>query len=212
MRSRGTRLILVRHGETDWEQVKNPESQSSGRLLGSTDVGLSTRGELRARAVGTALKRENITRIVASPLKRAITTAQVIASELNLSVTTHEALREIDFGACEGLVFEELATAFPETHREYLAQGSEISFPSGESFSAFRSRVEAGLKSLLAVHDGHTILVVTHGGVIRVALCALFKWSPEMFWNIKVDYGSLTSVGVYGKKVLMERINYTVEV
>jgi broad specificity phosphatase PhoE len=207
------RIILARHPETEWQNVKDPESQRVGqRLLGSTDVSLSSIGHKRANCMGVMLKLEGITKVEASPLKRATTTAHIISSSISsIPVRTHEALREINFGLCEGLTFEELGEKFPETHRMYLAQGKDVSFPGGESFGSFQIRVETWLRNLLETNDNETILVVTHGGPTRVMICSLLGWPIETFWRIRQDYGGITVIGIYGERRIIERINNKVE-
>ena len=206
--SKGLRIVFVRHPETEWGNVKDPESSTKGqRLLGWTDVALSSIGVERASNLSLRFREEGITRIETSPLKRAVLTAQMIAADISVPLVFQEDLREINFGSCEGLTFEELESKFPAVHKAYLAQGSDVVFPEGESFEGFRSRVKRWLNSLLASHDGETVLVISHGGVIRVALCLLLDWSPETFWSLRQDYGGITSIGVYGDRRIIERIN-----
>ena len=208
MSPKSLRLIFVRHPETEWEDVKDPESNKAGqRLLGSTDVSLSAKGRMHAEHLSQLLQGEGISYIESSPLERARVTAQAISSKINILPVFREELREINFGDCEGLTFEEVRVKFPNVHRDYLMQGSEVSFPGGESFSGFRTRVHAWLGKLCTSHDDQTVLVVTHGGVIRVALCALLGWPPETFWNLRQDYGSINVIGLYGDRRVIERIN-----
>ena len=194
--------------ETEWQNVKDPDSRAAGqRLLGRTDVPLSKEGMVRSEKLAAALQKEPLVAIHSSPLQRARVLADMVSGASGVPVVYTDALREIDFGDCEGLVFEDVEKQFPNTHHAYLSGALDIAFPNGESFPAFRARVGRWLEELVATGQDGTHLVVTHGGVTRAALCYLLGWPPETFWHIKQDYGCMNVVGVYGSVRVIERIN-----
>jgi broad specificity phosphatase PhoE len=152
-----TRLLLVRHGESEWN--------ASGRWQGRSNPELSDKGREQARAAAAALEGFEGP-VVSSPLQRALETAEILAAGIGAQeVRTEDDLSEIDVGEWAGLTNDEIAVRFPA---EFLArqQGSLDCFPGGESQSDFRRRVRAVVEKLGGEHGGREVLVVTHGGVI----------------------------------------------
>ncbi|MWC00039.1 histidine phosphatase family protein [Agromyces seonyuensis] len=171
------RILLVRHGETDWN--------AAGRVQGTTDIPLNDRG--RAQAAGLAARladsaeRARIVRVVASPLQRAADTAAAIAASLGLPVSELDAdLAEQHFGAFEG-------RTWADVHAEH-----EGPLPGVESHEDAIARVTAAL-TRHAVPEG-TLLAVSHGGVIN-AINARLAARPEDYVraeNVSVHEYTLT--------------------
>lgn len=161
------RLWLVRHGETTGE--------SSIRYHGSNDVPLSELGRAQIAALAPWLHGAEFVRVVHSPLQRAAESAAILGEHLQLPrdrFTADERLREISFGACEGLTREEIDAAFPDFWRAHGA-GEIDAFPQGEARSAFAARVAAAFDELLAQPWQGDLLVVAHRGIVRQGLCSL---------------------------------------
>jgi len=138
-----TTLLLVRHGETDWN--------AEHRWQGHTDVPLNERGREQARALAEQLAAEPVDAIYASDLSRARATAEVVAERLGLPVTVDPELREIDVGSREGLTGEEVGD------REW----------DGELHEAHAERVLRAVHRIAAAHPTGRVLVVAHGGCLR---------------------------------------------
>lgn len=139
-----TKLLLVRHGETDWN--------ADGRLQGQTDRPLSDFGRKQARRLADELAAEGFEAIYSSDLARARETAEIIGARLGLPVELDSDLREKDWGTWEGL------TAVERDRVEFA----------GESTEAHQERILRALRRISQSHpDGTSILVVTHGGSIR---------------------------------------------
>lgn len=153
-----TRLLLARHGETDWNAV--------GRWQGHADPPLNARGRAQALGLAEGLVDVGIDVVVSSDLARAAETATIVARRLGLSVTHDPGLREIDVGSWSGLTRQEVAARFPEGYA--LWQSGAIGHD-GETREQLASRVERALLRLGALHEGQTVLAVTHGGAIRAA-------------------------------------------
>ena len=148
-----TLLYLVRHGETEWNFQR--------RIQGSTDVPLNDTGREQARATGRLLSRRNWDLVVASPLSRALETASIIAEEIGLpSPTPIDGIVERNYGAAEGMTDRELAATFL----------GDSPVPGRESREAVAARVIPALLQLAEQHHGESIIVVSHGGVIRSVL------------------------------------------
>jgi broad specificity phosphatase PhoE len=159
MPDRLTRLILVRHGET--------EGQSSVRYYGVTDVPLSALGRAQAHAARARIPGETFEAVWASTLSRAWESARLIAPRHPVRIESD--FREIDFGRWEGLTREEIELADPDLHAEWQRKEPGFEFPGGESRSLFRDRVACGLRSLRG-SGVQSALVVAHKGVLRTLL------------------------------------------
>ncbi len=152
-----TTLLLVRHGETDWNRA--------GRWQGHSDTPLNERGREQAR--GLAKQLDGVDVVYSSDLERARETAEILAEELGAEVHLDRRLRERGFGAWEGLTSDEIERRFAEAHRRWKARegfGAE----DAEPFDSFAARVQAFLADALRLHPGETVLVIAHGGSIRV--------------------------------------------
>ena len=152
-----TTLLLVRHGETDWNR--------EGRWQGHSDTHLNELG--REQAARVAAELDGVDVIYSSDLARAKETADVVASRLGLDVLVDERLRERSFGAWEGKTGPEIEAKFRDAHARWLA-GEGPGADDAEPFADFGARVEAFLRDVLARHPTETVLVVAHGGSIRV--------------------------------------------
>ncbi len=154
-----TTILLVRHGETDWDVER--------RVQGHSDRPLNATGVAQAAALVEELAGENIEAVYSSDLARALDTATGVAVARGLQVTVLTELRERDFGSWEGLTDTEIQERFPEAQSE----------PWGDAETAeeVSERVLAALHRIAADHPGGQVLVVTHGGPLRAVLrhCAV---------------------------------------
>ncbi|MBN9142097.1 MAG: histidine phosphatase family protein [Micrococcales bacterium] len=148
-----TELYLVRHGETDWNAAR--------RIQGRTDIPLNDAGRAQARQAAELLGRRRWDAVYASPLSRAHETAAIIADRLGLGeVTDVDALVERDYGAAEGMSFEQIEALYPEGVRA----------PGQETRAEVAGRVVPALLALAERHPGERLVVVSHGGAIRSVL------------------------------------------
>jgi probable phosphoglycerate mutase len=151
-----TLLYLVRHGETDWNRAR--------RIQGLTDIRLNETGREQARATGRLLARRSWNAIASSPLSRAAETAQIIAAELSLpEPALLDSLIERNYGDAEGLTDEELSERY----------GSMVPVIGRESREAVVRRTVPALIQLAEQHSDGSVVVVSHGGVIRSVLMAI---------------------------------------
>jgi broad specificity phosphatase PhoE len=152
-----TTLLLARHGETDWNR--------DGRFQGHADTSLNARGREQAQALAEGVNGVEV--IYSSDLKRATETAEVVAERLGLEVTVDSRLRERGFGAWEGLTRAEIEASFREEFDRWR-MGDGSGADDAEAHEAFAGRIEAFLADVLARHPDQTVLVIAHGGSIRV--------------------------------------------
>jgi glucosyl-3-phosphoglycerate phosphatase len=152
-----TTLLLARHGETDWNR--------DGRWQGQSDTPLNELGRDQARELAETL--DGIDAVYSSDLARARETAEIVAARLGLEVEVDERLRERSFGAWEGLTMEEIERRYEQAHGRWRA-GEGHGADDAEAFDAFAARVQSFLEEVLRRHPDETLLVVGHGGSIRV--------------------------------------------
>ncbi len=153
-----TAILLVRHGETDW----NRES----RFQGHADPPLNERGREQARVLADGLAGESIASVYTSPLRRAFETAQVIAARLGSDLRVLEGLREIDVGSWTGLTRTDIERRFPEAFARWLTLDGH-GWDDGETYEQLTSRVVSAVREIAAANPGRQVVVVTHGGAIR---------------------------------------------
>ena len=151
-----TRILLARHGETDWNRL--------GRWQGHADPPLNDAGRAQAAQLAERLAGDGIAAIYSSDLTRASQTARVVADRLGLDVVEDRGLREIDVGSWSGLTRTEVEQRFPEGDARWL--GGVIGHD-GETRDELTLRVVGAVERIAAAHPEGTILVVTHGGAIR---------------------------------------------
>lgn len=149
-----TRLILIRHGETDW----NVE----GRYQGQADPPLNDRGKAQARRLAEELEGIGLEVLYASPLRRALHTAQTIAERLDLPLHIEPRLMEIHLGRWQGLLWTEIAARYPDLFRRWQTEPWEVTPPGGESLAQVQARVYAAVDDILARHPGRCVGLVTH--------------------------------------------------
>jgi probable phosphoglycerate mutase len=153
-----TTLLLARHGETDWNR--------DGRWQGLSDTRLNDLGREQAEALAADLD-DAVDVVYSSDLARARETAEIVAARLGLEVRLDPRLRERGFGAWEGLTTAEIENRFAESHRRWRA-GEGAGAEDAEPFAAFAARIHAFLEDAVRQHPGQTVLVIAHGGSIRV--------------------------------------------
>ncbi|MFE6842342.1 bifunctional RNase H/acid phosphatase [Streptomyces sp. NPDC057686] len=185
-------FVLLRHGET----VLTPQKRFSGS--GGADPELSPAGRRQASAVAGALAaRGTVQTIVSSPLRRCRETAQAVADRLGLEVTVEEGLREVDFGAWEGLTFAEVKERFPDDLQAWLDSPKAAPTGGGESFAAATRRISATRDRLLAAHAGRTVLLVTHVTPVKMLVRLALGAPPESLFRMELSAASLSAVAYY---------------
>lgn len=178
-----TSIILVRHGETDWNVAR--------RVQGQSDRPLTERGRSQAHALAEALAGERLDAVYASDLSRARHTAEAVAAPRGLEVRTDPRLREKHFGTWEGLTDSEVLARFPHARPGHWGDG--------ETPDEVVNRVLESLRAIAATHPGERVLVVTHGGPLRAVLrhCEL-EWQRAIVncevARIEIQNGELRSV------------------
>jgi broad specificity phosphatase PhoE len=170
-----TCVLLVRHGET--------QETAERRYPSLRDLPLSPRGLQQAEVLARALQRVGLAAVFASSSRRARETAASLVVQHNLELRVVPELVEMGFGQLGGLSLDEAAMAFPSALKSWLDNPFEVTLPEGEPFLDFVGRVRRARQRIMREWAGHTIAVVTHGGVIAVWRCLEEGRPWSDFWR-----------------------------
>ena len=173
-----TKIMLVRHGMTEWN--------ATGKIQGQSDTNLAPDGVHQARLLTAHFLFDTVDAIYSSDLHRAMTTAEVIASRFNLEIIPVKEFREINFGIWEGKEFEVIAKEDPTGFKQFFLQPDMILFKDGETFAEVQNRAMTMLKRIVNdIGDNKQIVIVTHGAVIRTIIASILEMPLRKLWTIK---------------------------
>lgn len=198
------RYLLIRHGQTDWNV--------SGRIQGQSDVPLNAVGEQQVVALAKGLASTPIDAVYTSDLTRARATAEAMVNPRGLDIRMEPRLREVHFGEWEGFTYEELLNRIPGFSKAWEAWNADRVYrapPGGESLLQFSERVEAALADVRAVHEDGTVALVSHGGSIRMAFCALLGLPLTSYWQMSVHNTSVSEIEMRERGPVVVRWNDT---
>jgi alpha-ribazole phosphatase len=193
-----TRLVLVRHGE--------PAERVRGRCYGRLDIGLSAVGRRQMQHTRRGLRGAPISAIYSSPRRRALESARMLTAGRRV-VAVDDRLGEMDFGDFEGLTYDDIATRFPDTYEEWMTRPTQVAFPGGETFDAMVARVHDVLEDVRRTHAGDTVVLVSHGGVNRIALAAALDLQPCRIFRLDQAYACLNVIDYFGDEPLVRLMN-----
>jgi alpha-ribazole phosphatase len=185
------KIILVRHGQTEWNALK--------KYQGQIDIPINNVGRDQAARAGKYLAdREKVEAIYCSDLSRTRETADIIAGSLNLKPIPDKRLRELSFGLWEGLTFTEVYEKYPQEFDNWYNDTFKIKVPEGESFNDLIERALSVIKEIINKHTG-TVVVVTHGGVVKGILSQTVQEND--LWKTTVEPGSITYIEATEEKL-----------
>jgi alpha-ribazole phosphatase len=184
-----SRIYLIRHGET----------ANAGEVCfnGHFDIDLSDEGKKQSILIAKSLKKLPIKAIYSSDLKRTQIGAKFIADELNLSHIPCQELRELAFGDWEGLSISEVNLKYPDKLKERLQNIELFQVEGGETIFQLKNRVIPKFKSILANHPSDSIVILCHGGVIRIILAYILEISVKNLFRINQPYASVNIIQYY---------------
>ncbi|OGO35169.1 MAG: alpha-ribazole phosphatase [Chloroflexi bacterium RBG_16_57_11] len=200
-----TRLLIVRHGQTDWN--------TSGRFQGQTDIPLNQTGVRQAQAIAELLSTEKPEVIYTSDLTRAWKTAEIIhgalPKERRGQLIAEPRLREMCFGMWEGLTYGEIQARQPRVLQRWESDLKHNAPPGGETLLELAARVEAAYASILAAHPGGTVLLVAHGGPLQLLIAQALGMPAGRFWQLHLSNASLSELRVYPEGAMLNLLNCT---
>lgn len=196
------RLIIVRHGETEWNRLRKTQ--------GVTDIALSARGRRQAKKLGGRLRGFAVRCVYTSPLMRARDTGSAIALSCGAPVVVDDDLLEIRFGAWEGLTFEEIGQNYPE-ELTLWNRSPECCVPPGESesLSQVAARVERFLTDILQKHPNDTVAAVSHSIPCKVLVALGIGLPLSRIHSLRMDNASMTVVDFYEERAVLRQFNDT---
>ncbi len=203
MRRSGIRIILVRHGETEWNRLH--------RFQGLSDLPLNSKGHKQAQALASALKEETLTAIYSSPLRRAIQTAGHIGNfHPAIPLLKKAELVEMNLGEFEGMAAQDWAGRYVEFRRNWEKNPANLAMPGGESLQEVQHRAMDGLQKILERHPpGSSLLLCSHNFVIVSLLCFASKTPLDQFREMRQDTAALNVIHWQETEFLLETINDT---
>lgn len=193
------RLYLVRHGET--------ELNKEFRFIGRTDIGLSENGRLQAETVAERFSKKKIKAVYSSDMLRAVQTAEIITEPHGLNVKQVEGLREIDFGNWEGLTYYEIEEMDGDHLTAWIEDPININIPKGETWEHFESRVLKSLSSIIEEEKDGEVIIVSHGGPIKLLVGHYYGRDPEFFSSFWPSPGTVSVVEIMGGKAQILVLN-----
>ena len=198
-----TTILLVRHGEVAGNVGDKPT------FVGWNDLPLNESGLGQAQAVAQYLQSEKLAAVYSSDLQRAKNTAEAIASHHNLPVQIDADMREVNYGAWEGLGEVDLLREYSEQWTSRQNDPWNVAAVEGESYAQMWQRFLPKWNLLVGKHVGETVVLVAHNGLIRMLICHLMGAPFENFKRVHVSNGSVSRIGASPAGVLLRSINET---
>jgi probable phosphoglycerate mutase len=195
------RLLLVRHGETEWNRLR--------RFQGRTDLPLNDRGRDQAMSLALALKEEPIAAIYTSSLLRAVETARIIQTyHPAIPLYQDEGLMEMDLGDFEGMEAQVWAECFPDLRKVWQEDPSQVMMPGGESLSQVQTRAMDALQRITGRHRfGCTLLICGHNFVNLTILCHAMDLPLAKLREVPQGTAALNELYKQGLRLRVERLN-----
>lgn len=170
-----TTLLLIRHGQTDWNVAK--------KWQGHADIPLNDTGLAQAEALAARLQKWPIENIITSDLLRCSQTADVIGNKLNITPIADPLWRERDVGDFSGMTGEEAKANFPEIWAAANGKGM-VDAPNGETFAEVRARGLQAYEKVIASHEGQMVVIVSHGGLLHTLIAQLIQIREDVYGRI----------------------------
>ena len=195
------RLILIRHGETLWNEHH--------RFQGISDIELSPKGMSQAKKLAESLKEEAIVKIYTSPLIRARQTAEQIARYHDCQVIVVQDLKEINQGRLEGLTAEDLRKDYPDFLRNWIQNPESAQLPDGESLGEVQRRAWAAILRIREENSKETVAAVAHSFVNLTILCQILEIPLQQFRKLRQEAGAKNLIEFTEKGAILRGLNDT---
>jgi broad specificity phosphatase PhoE len=196
-----TTVLLVRHGQTS--------SNVTGFYMGWSDENLNEVGYTQARSLSSRLASLPITSVYTSPLRRAYTTAAILAEPHKLELKFSDHLTEIRLGDWQGLHMDEIKRRWPELWQQSRIDPSELTMPNGESFGQVTERAVRAFEMIVEANQGKLVAIVTHDVIIRVLAAYILGVSNSIYRRFEINNTSLSVIGVANNNSRLITLNDT---
>ena len=195
------RLILVRHGETEWNR--------QSRIIGHTEIALNETGRRQATLLAQALRNEKVSAIYASPLQRTRETAAEISRVLGVKVTFDDALKEIAAGEIDGMTFEEVAEHHSDFFQLWMKGDPLLRLPGGESFTSLRNRTWPAVQRIVGKHSDGDVIIVSHTLAIMSIISSALGMDIANFRRIRLTVASISILEFKDRNISLLLFNDT---
>ena len=198
-----TEIYLVRHGETDWNK--------EGKFQGCTDISLSKEGIQQAHLLKDTLNND-FDYIYTSPLSRAAQTAEILCeNHKKIKPVIIPDLREINFGAWEGLTIMQIREQYPAEYQAWRTDEEHANLIGGDlTLRNASNRAKDAILKLAEKHAGKKIVVVAHGGILKAALIGIFDWKMTMYHRFFLGNTSVSKISIGNSQVpILIKLNDT---
>jgi len=174
-----THILLMRHGETQWNK--------SERFRGTYDIPLNENGQAQAKILAQALRDKNITMACTSPLSRAVETAQISLADRDIEILANDKLTDIDYGDWTGLTKSEVMQRWPEEYDVWSTRPALAEIPGGESLSKLFDRSCTFMDEISKRYKGHTVAIIAHRVINKLLILGAMGRSLNKFSSIIQD-------------------------
>lgn len=195
-----TRIYLVRHGSTAWNEIV--------RFRGLTDIPLSDLGRREAHRLSRAMKNLSISAIYTSPLERARKTAEIINKYHSAPIFVRDGLKSVSYGEWEGKTLKEVEAEYPQLYRLYVEHIESIRFPGGENLDELRRRAMAVAEEAVASYPAGNVVLVSHQVVTRILIVAALSADNSLYWRIGQDPGCLNIIDGKEGNFILQLLNW----
>lgn len=179
------KLLLVRHGETLWNKQRRIQG-------GGSDIDLSEVGKKQVERLALSLRRIEVGAVYSSPLRRALDTAEIIASHHHLQVEVDSNLREIEAGEMEGVSLDAVGTNFSQFLIQWQHLAGSGRLPGGESLADLRNRAWSAIQHITYKQEQKVIVVVSHYFVILTTICQALGLPLSHLARFRINVSSLS--------------------
>ena len=198
-----SRIILIRHGETNWNK--------EGRFQGQIDIPLNEKGKEQASKASQYLEEIEFTKAFSSSMKRPYETAKIILKNNNIQIEKIESLVEISHGLWEGKLEEEIKQTWPEMLKNWHEKPESVTMPEGESIKQVSDRAISAWNLICnSQQEKDTSLLVAHDAVNKTLICHILGLSYSDIWMIKQGNGGITVIDIFkNKNYVLSSVNIT---
>jgi len=205
------RLILVRHGATDWNQQR--------RVQGLSNLGLNDTGKRQAEALAQALKNERVDAIYTSPLRRAQETARAISRFHQVEIEILDGLKELDVGEVDGMTYEDMRIHHSEFFTKWMADFTSVRLPGGGTVPELRDQCCAAVKDILeeqrmgvgekCSNEDKVVVAITHFFPIMCIICDTLGLDLSYFRRFRLDVASMCTFDFNPERAVLVSFNDT---
>ena len=198
-----SRIILIRHGETNWNK--------EGRFQGQIDIPLNEKGKGQAFKASQYLEEIEFTKAFSSSMKRPYETAKIILKNENLQIEKVDSLVEISHGLWEGKLEEEIKQTWPEMLKNWHEKPESVTMPEGESIKQVSDRAISAWNLICnSQNEDDITLLVAHDAVNKTLICHILGLSYSDIWMIKQGNGGITVIDIFkNKNYVLSSVNIT---